>query len=121
MKQIASSLEDVGDILINSFGKFQNKLAERLYDNLMETTPEATGTLRANWKVNVGPRAGKGFIENKGISLGEPKKPKFDYSNRWTAITLYNNSPYIVLVNNGEGGNDRNQNFIQRAMEMTHA
>jgi len=40
---------------------------------------------------------------------------------KWDYISLYNNSEYIVIVNNGEGGNQNNQNFIQKALAMTDA
>jgi len=116
----ASSLEEMGDILINAFGEHQNKIAADLYENLMETTPEATGTLKANWKVHVGSKAGEGLIENTGRDVPEQPVPDFaKFDKKWKALTLYNNSPYIVHVNNGESGNEHNQNFIQAAMMMT--
>jgi len=116
----ASSLEEVGDIMINIFGDHKKKIASQLFDNLMETTPEATGTLKANWKARPGSKAGKTVIENTGRNVKETPVPDFDrYVRNWTMFTIYNNSPYIVLVNNGEGGNDHNQNFIQEAMMMT--
>jgi len=116
----ASSLEEVGDIMIEAFGKRKRRIIEELFDNLMETTPEKTGTLKANWFVKAGKGAGRFVIENNGLDAIEPETPDFSqYERDWKTFTLYNNSPYIVIVNNGEGGNQHNQNFIQAAMEMT--
>ena len=118
----ASSLEEVGDIMIQVFGDHKQKVAQDLFDNLMEETPEATGTLKHNWKARPGSKIGKGFIENTGQMLGEPPEVDFSkYTRNWSMFTIFNNSPYIVHVNNGESGNESNQNFIQRAMEMTNA
>lgn len=116
----ANSLEEVGDVMIRFFEDFRLKLVEELYDNLMITTPEATGTLKANWNLKAGSGAGKRFIENTGKDIANPQEPDFSkYKRNWKIFTLYNNSPYIVIVNNGEGGNEHNQNFIQEAMMMT--
>lgn len=116
----ASSLEDVGDIMINVFDDFRRDTARELFENLMETTPEATGTLKANWKAKPGSKAGKTFIINTGKDVAEQPVPDFDkYIRNWKVFTIYNNSPYIVHVNNGESGNEHNQNFIQAAMAMT--
>lgn len=116
----ASSLEEVGDIMINVFDDFRRDTAKELFENLMETTPEATGTLKANWKAKPGSKIGKGFIENTGKDVVEKPVPDFDkYIRNWKVFTIYNNSPYIVHVNNGNSGNEHNQNFIQAAMMMT--
>jgi len=116
----ASSLEEVGDIMIEAFGKRKRRIIQELYENLMETTPEKTGTLKSNWFIKPGSGAGKKFIENTGKDVTESETPDFsEYERDWKTFTLYNNSPYIVKVNNGESGNSHNQNFIQRAMEMT--
>lgn len=116
----ASSLEDVGNIMIEALGKRKRRIIQELFENLMETTPEATGTLKANWFVKTGSGAGKKLIKNTGIQVNESDIPDFsEYERDWKIFTLYNNSPYIVMVNNGEGGNGHNQNFIEKAMEMT--
>lgn len=116
----ASSLEEMGDIIVNAFGDHKQSIITQLYDNLMITTPEATGTLKANWRVKPGSKPGKGLIENTGRNVAEQPSPDFSkYTRNWSVFSIYNNSPYIVLVNNGEGGNEHNQNFIQEAMAMT--
>lgn len=116
----ASSLEEVGDIMIEAFGKRKRRILQELYTNLMDTTPERTGTLKANWNVKAGAGAGKLLIKNTGKDVIESEIPDFsEYERDWKVFTLYNNSPYIVIVNNGEGGNEHNQNFIQEAMAMT--
>ena len=38
------------------------------------------------------------------------------FSDRWKNFTIYNNTPYINMVNDGEGGNEHNADFIQRAL-----
>lgn len=117
----ASSLEEVGDIFMTTFGDYQTKLLYELWDNLMETTPERTGTLRFNWRFKPGSLPGSGFAENDGTPKPWPREPQdIVYKKAWKEFTVYNNSPYIVIVNNGEGGNENNQNFIQRAMQMTN-
>jgi len=116
----ASSLEEVGDIMINVFDDFRRDTARQLFENLMETTPEATGTLKANWNAKPGSKIGTQLIENTGKDVIERPTPDFDkYIRNWKVFTIYNNSPYIVHVNNGESGNEHNQNFIQAAMAMT--
>lgn len=117
----ASSLDEVGDIFMTTFGEYQTKLLYELWDNLMETTPERTGTLRFNWRFKPGGSPGSGFEENDGTPKPWPREPQdVQYTKAWKEFTIYNNSPYIVIVNNGEGGNEHNQNFIQRAMQMTN-
>ena len=117
-----SSLEEVGDIMLNSFGDYKQLILRELWNNLMETTPEKTGTLKHNWRYKVGPAIGSYYAENDGSFKSEYIAPdeKF-FDKRWNSFTIYNNSEYIVKVNNGEGGNGHNQNFIQRALAMTDA
>ena len=115
-----TSLEQVGDVLLTAFGDDKARIVEQLWDNLMETTPEDTGTLKANWNMHPGGKAGKTFIENTGIGVAERAKPDMTkYIRNWKEFTIFNNSPYIIKVNNGESGNEHNQNFIQEAMAMT--
>lgn len=115
-----SSLEEVGDILLTTFGDYKQKILRELWNNLMETTPERTGTLRYNWRFKPGGKAGSFLSPNDGSIKPWPREPdEVNYERNWKELTIYNNSPYIVKVNNGEGGNEANQNFIQRALAMT--
>ena len=118
-----SSLEEVGDVLLSSFGDYKVSIMLELFDNLMETTPEKTGTLKYNWRFIRGDEPGSFRQPNTGESWPEPPRPNENIriGAKWETISLYNNSEYIVKVNNGEGGNENNQNFIQQALEMTNA
>jgi len=118
-----SSLEEVGDILLSSFGDYKVAIIVDLFDNLMETTPVNTGTLKYNWRFARGDSAGPFRQPNTGDSWPEPPRPSENIriGVKWENISLYNNSEYIVKVNNGEGGNQNNQNFIQEALAMTDA
>ncbi len=116
----ASSLEEVGNIMINIFGDYKRDTARKLFINLLKETPENTGTLKFNWMARPGGKAGKNYRENDGSNAPEREVPDFTkYKRNWSQFTIYNNSPYIVHVNNGESGNEANQNFIQAAMEKT--
>jgi hypothetical protein len=118
-----SSLEEVGDVLLSAFGDYKLAITLDLFDNLMETTPEKTGTLKYNWRVVKGGSAGNFRQPNTGESWPDPPRPSeaMRIGKQWDSLTLYNNSEYIVKVNNGESGNELNQNFIQRALAMTNA
>lgn len=118
-----SSLEEVGDILLSAFGEHKVAIIVDIFDNLMETTPEKTGTLKYNWRFVRGNSPGNFRQPNTGESWPDPPRPdeNMRVGIKWEEITLYNNSEYIVKVNNGEGGNSHNQNFIQRALFMTDA
>lgn len=119
----ASSLEEVGDIILSSFDDYKMAILVELFDNLMETTPERTGTLKYNWRFVRGDQPGNFRQPNTGESWPEPPRPDefMRIGKKWEFVSLYNNSEYIVKVNNGEGGNENNQNFIQQALAMTDA
>ena len=117
----ATSLEEVGDIVLSSFEDHKMAIVVSLFDNLMETTPENTGTLKYNWRFTRGDQAGNFRQPNTGETWPEPPRPDeyMRIGKKWDMVSLYNNSEYIVKVNNGEGGNENNQNFIQQALAMT--
>lgn len=117
----ASSLEEIGDIVVSALGDYKVAILVDLFDNLMETTPEKTGTLKYNWRFTRGDTPGSFRQPNTGESWPEPPRPSeyMKIGKKWDSISLYNNSEYIVIVNNGEGGNEHNQNFIQEALQMT--
>ena len=116
-----SSLEEVGDVFMNLLGDYKQAILRDLWDNLMETTPEKTGTLRHNWRFNPYKGPGDYLRVNDGTNQPWPREPdeKVYKAVNISVMTIYNNSPYIVMVNNGESGNEANQNFIQRALAMT--
>jgi len=120
-KSTDGNIDQMGDIFLQAFGEYNQLILRDLFKNLMETTPEKTGTLRYNWRFLPGGNAGKFLAVNDGTSKPWPREPdEKNYLRNFKQYTIYNNSPYIVKVNNGEGGNEANQNFIQRAMEMTN-
>lgn len=118
-----SPLEEMGDMIISSFGEYKQAIVIDLFDNLMETTPQKTGTLNYNWRFQRGDSPGNFRQPNTGENWPDPPRPRetMKIGVKWDFISLYNNSEYIVIVNNGEGGNEHNQNFIQRALAMTDA
>jgi len=118
-----SSLEELGDIIVSSFGEYKLEIAIDIFDNLMVTTPENTGTLKYNWRFVKGDQPGNFRQPNNGESWPEPPRPSetLKIGKKWNSLSFYNNSEYIVKVNNGEGGNENNQNFIQAALAMTDA
>jgi len=118
-----SSLEEMGDMVVSAFGDYKQAIVAELFDNLMETTPQKTGTLNYNWRFIRGNSPGSFKQPNDGTNWPDPPRPSENMriGVKWDYISLYNNSEYIVIVNNGEGGNQNNQNFIQKALAMTDA
>jgi len=116
------NIEEMGEMFLTAFGKYNQLVLRDLFQNLMETTPERTGTLRYNWRFRPGGSAGDFLEVNDGTKKPWPREPdEKDYTRNFKKYTIFNNSPYITIVNNGEGGNSHNQNFIQRALAMTDA
>ncbi len=120
---VTERFEDIGDILVSAFGDFKMAIIVELFDSLMETTPEKTGTLKYNWRFIRGDESGNFRQPNTGESWPEPPRPNENMriGKNWESVSLYNNSEYIVKVNNGEGGNENNQNFIQQAIAMANS
>ena len=104
----------------NEFGDYQNRVVQEVFDALVDGTPFETGNLRANWKVAPGSQERSGYDEY-GDSAPMPEKPNMKkYKRNWTNFSVYNNTPYIEKVNNGEGGNEHNANFIQMALSQVY-
>lgn len=118
---IVARLDDVGDVIASAIGDYKMAILVSIFDNLMETTPEKTGTLKYNWRFIRGDSPGNFRQPNTGESWPEPTRPSENMriGKKWDSVSLYNNSEYIVKVNNGEGGNENNQNFIQQALAMS--
>ena len=115
---MAENFDDIGDFFTQALGRHKVKIAKSLYENLMETTPEKTGALKGNWYINKGLNVGGKEFDKSRTEQPTPDVERFKESKA-NALTIYNPAPYIVLVNNGEGGNQANQNFVQKAMQMT--
>ena len=115
-----TDIAEIGDVMLTAFGDYRRLILNDLFANLMETTPERTGTLRYNWRFNPYSKPGDFLAVNDGSPKPWPREPDdMVYDRDFSHFTIYNNSPYILIVNNGEGGNAGNQNFIQRALAMT--
>lgn len=111
------SLEEIGDFTIKAFSEYKSQIARSIFYHLMGTTPVRTGYLKSNWRAVPGNMGGSGknkFVKGKHYS--EPELQDLDEYTRGDHFTIFNNTPYIAIVNNGEGGNDHNQNFIQSAV-----
>ncbi len=122
MPTSVNSLDELGEAVINAFGDHRIAILGSLFNNLMETTPEKTGTLKFNWRFQPGGNAGSFLQENTGDYRDDPRNPdSVVYIRNWKQYTIYNNSPYVIKVNDGESGNEQNQNFIQRALAMTES
>ena len=120
--QTVKEAKDIGSVFLSMFGGYQQLILRELFSNLMETTPERTGTLRYNWRFQPGGKVGSFLQENDGTSRPYPREPEdVEYQRPFKEFTIYNNSPYINIVNSGLGGNENNQGFIQRALAMTDA
>jgi len=116
------SFDELGRAIIENFGDYKKELATALFEHLMTTTPVKTGTLRANWKQAPGKTGGTSFIPNTGQDRDMPPALNLSkYIRNWSVYTVFNNSPYVEKVNDGLSGNERNQNFIGKAIAMTHA
>ena len=125
-----ASFDELGKAVIESFGDYKRRAAEIVYEELTHRrnggdsagTPVDTGTLRANWKAAPGATGTDSFKENTGESHARP--PRFDtfkYIRNWSVFTIYNNSPYVIHVNDGARGNDHNQNFIQKSLKKAQS
>ena len=119
-QQTVKEAKDIGTVFLTMFGGYQQLILKELFANLMETTPERTGTLRFNWHFNPYKNAGSELEDNDGTKKPWPREPDDKtYQRAFSHFTIYNNSPYINIVNSGLGGNNHNEGFIQRALEMT--
>lgn len=120
MPTTVNSLDELSEAVISAFGDHKLAILDSLFENLMITTPEKTGTLKFNWRFKPGGKAGSFVKENTGDYLPDPRKPsEVEYVRNWSQYTVYNNSPYIMNVNDGDIGPDYNKNFIQAALAMT--
>ena len=120
------TFHDLGESLIEAFGDYKRRSAEIVYEELTNKklsvdgpgTPVATGTLRANWKAAPGKTGTASFKKNTGeIHSRPPRFDTFKYTRNWSVFTIYNTSPYVLVVNDGMSGNDHNQNFIQASLK----
>lgn len=117
------TLKDIGRFAIESFEDGKEKLVMDIHKHLMNTTPVRTGTLKSNWRMTPGSLVNRTFIPN----TGETRTPKpiknaiTDYVRNWKKFVIYNNTPYVNIVNDGINGNEHNQNFIQKAIALALA
>ena len=121
-----ASFAELGEAVIESFGDYKRRTAEIVYEELTNAkiapsakvgTPVDTGTLLANWRAAPGKTGTSSFIKNTGEEHSRP--PRFDtfkYVRNWSVFTIYNNSPYVIHVNDGTSGNKHNKNFIQQSL-----
>lgn len=118
---ITEVFDELGNAVLRNFGDYKKELAASLFENLMETTPVDTGTLRANWKHAPGETGGNSQrIENTGEFHDRPAPLDMDkYKRNWSVYTVFNFSEYVEHVNNGLSGNSHNQGFIGSAIAMT--
>ena len=121
MAVVVKKLSDIGKSVIEAFEDDKENNIMRIYESLLINTPKDTNTLVSNWRLSPGSIANKTyFIENTGEKRipKSVKDARFDYVRNWKTFSLYNNSPYVGIVNNGLNGNAKNQNFIQRSVEQ---
>lgn len=118
MTVVVKSLDDLGRAAVEAFEDDKERIIMSIYNSLMIHTPHDTGTLKANWRLSPGAANNTYFIPNTGDDVVKKpiKNAMTDYVRNWKKFTLYNNSPYVGFVNNGVGGNKKNQNFIQKAV-----
>ncbi len=121
MAQIVKDLDEVGNVFMTMFAEHRYEIFVDLFQNLVDNSPEKTGTLRYNWKFNPYSKAGSEMRENDGSNQPWPREPdeKTYLRANISHFTIYNLTPYLVHVNDGKKGNSANQNFIQRSIAQT--
>lgn len=122
--------EFFGDIVDNIYSNFDKDAANvlnNIYDQLMEGTPRTTGTgtpvdtgtLKANWNVGIRPnsRAIERPKDGSKVTIVKKKIKRYGIHHKYY---LWNNTPYISMVNAGitKAGITPNSQFNIKFIEM---
>ena len=95
------------EYIVDEVDKFKNNYVYAIWDELMIRTPVDTGTLKFNWRVAPGESGGsynkprpKDGAKNY---YGAPERPVLEkYKRNWRQIRIYNNTDYIMNVENND-------------------
>ena len=114
------------EYIANEVKKINNNYVYAIWDELMDKTPVDTGTLKFNWRVAPGESGGtynklrpKDGTKNY---YGEPTRPNLEkYPQNWKQMRIYNNTPYIMDVEENNYKNPTaktagNRDFIKNSV-----
>lgn len=132
MARTTNFFGDLTETIYDNFEKNAADVVNSIYNELITGTPRendsgtpvATGTLKANWEVGIRPRSKAKYqrpSNNKQRVYPNPPLATAKTYNIHNRYYIWNNTPYLGLVNAGIGNNAINAGFIQKAIARGEA